>query len=510
MPTQTQIEQDLLFLKKRSMSSENDVADLAEEVDKLDLKISTTANTLRNYTDTAVNAAVAKVYRVMGNVPDLQHLPDDPQIGDVYNIGNTGYNVVWTGTEWDKLSETVDLAPYSTTEQMNSAIGSAISTEVSNRNSAISSAISTEVSNRNTAIKNAVDKEVSDRNSAIASSVSSEANARAQADTAEAQARSQADTNLQEQINGKQPLINRDTFRAVSGPAIGSVGTPDVDIDHHNGVTDLVFNYLKGEQGDKGPAPTVKFSRGTDFDETGYGDITVRSPAPFSGEDYEVTFHKMKGPQGEKGNTGQKGDKGDKGDPPSLSIVQGTDFGQTGTPSVEVDQYTFSDYKITFHQMKGAKGDKGDTGAQGPQGIQGIQGIQGPQGPQGPGWVLKHSEEVSWFNGSTYNMSTGFQNAVASGTNILCLGFTDPTNMMIYQFVPFRWDVYLCVMNTDLNRWNNNDIPYHFLHRFRFRQSDKKVILVSKHALQTSSGNTNWAADGYVRVTHLMVYGTTN
>ena len=37
---------------------------------------------------------------------------ENKKSGDVYNLLDTGANYVWTGTEWDKLSETIDLSIY--------------------------------------------------------------------------------------------------------------------------------------------------------------------------------------------------------------------------------------------------------------------------------------------------------------------------------------------------------------------------------------------------------------
>ena len=39
----------------------------------------------------------------------------DPQVGDVYQVGETEY--VWTGTKWEELGTVVDLSEYQTTAQ---------------------------------------------------------------------------------------------------------------------------------------------------------------------------------------------------------------------------------------------------------------------------------------------------------------------------------------------------------------------------------------------------------
>lgn len=71
--------------------------------------------------DTKISSAIASVYRVKGTVSNYSSLPtSNVTIGDVYNLSDTGANYVCTATSpitWDKLSETVDLSSYSTTEQ---------------------------------------------------------------------------------------------------------------------------------------------------------------------------------------------------------------------------------------------------------------------------------------------------------------------------------------------------------------------------------------------------------
>lgn len=73
------------------------------------------------YTKTEVDAKVSSVYKYKGSVENEAALPQEGQvIGDVYNIEDTGMNVAWDGTKWDKLGSTVDLSAYMTTETANS------------------------------------------------------------------------------------------------------------------------------------------------------------------------------------------------------------------------------------------------------------------------------------------------------------------------------------------------------------------------------------------------------
>ena len=65
------------------------------------------------YTKEEVDTKISSVYRYMGSVATEGDLPtENVVIGDVYDVQDTGMNVVWNGTAWDKLGSTVDLSPY--------------------------------------------------------------------------------------------------------------------------------------------------------------------------------------------------------------------------------------------------------------------------------------------------------------------------------------------------------------------------------------------------------------
>ncbi len=77
---------------------------------KFDVK----ANAADVYTKEETDAKISSVYRYCGSVDTYESLPLSAVIGDVYNVDDTGANYAWTGSVWDKLSETVDLTPYLT------------------------------------------------------------------------------------------------------------------------------------------------------------------------------------------------------------------------------------------------------------------------------------------------------------------------------------------------------------------------------------------------------------
>lgn len=67
---------------------------------------------------TTIKNSLTAVYHYKGTVESFESLPTSGlTVGDTYNIEDTGSNYSWTGTEWDKLSETVDLSAYQTKEE---------------------------------------------------------------------------------------------------------------------------------------------------------------------------------------------------------------------------------------------------------------------------------------------------------------------------------------------------------------------------------------------------------
>ena len=67
------------------------------------------------YTKTEVDAKMVAAFHYKGNVDKVGDLPvSDNEIGDVYNVSSTGANYAWDGSNWDKLSETIDLTPFLT------------------------------------------------------------------------------------------------------------------------------------------------------------------------------------------------------------------------------------------------------------------------------------------------------------------------------------------------------------------------------------------------------------
>lgn len=77
------------------------------------------ANIAKQYAE-----SIGSALKYKGSVSTYSDLPSTgQQNGDVWNVLDTGANYAWTGTEWDKLSETVDLSGYIPTSQKGTASG---------------------------------------------------------------------------------------------------------------------------------------------------------------------------------------------------------------------------------------------------------------------------------------------------------------------------------------------------------------------------------------------------
>lgn len=154
-------------------------------------KKATSATTLAGYgitdayTKTEVDAKVASVYKYKGSVASESKLPTTGMVtGDVYDIQDTGMNVAWNGTAWDKLGISVDLTPYltkesaaatyATTAAMNEALATKASTanvysktDIDGKISTINTSIGTKANSADVYTKTEIDGKVSTLNTSI-------------------------------------------------------------------------------------------------------------------------------------------------------------------------------------------------------------------------------------------------------------------------------------------------------------------------------------------------------
>ena len=129
-------------------------------------KKATSATTLSGYgiadayTKTEVDAKVASVYRYKGSVASESKLPTSGMVvGDVYDIQDTGMNVAWNGTAWDKLGISVDLTPYLTKESASATYATiaAMNEGLATKASTANVYSKTDIDNKVTTINNAID-----------------------------------------------------------------------------------------------------------------------------------------------------------------------------------------------------------------------------------------------------------------------------------------------------------------------------------------------------------------
>lgn len=64
-----------------------------------------------------VEAKLTSAMHYKGSVANEAALPADAEVGDVYNVSDTGKNVAWDGKAWDELSGIIDLSAYETQTQ---------------------------------------------------------------------------------------------------------------------------------------------------------------------------------------------------------------------------------------------------------------------------------------------------------------------------------------------------------------------------------------------------------
>lgn len=80
---------------------------------------------LSNY---VTKGEISAVYKAKGSVATYNDLPANAQVGDVYNVADTGKNYVWVenlidgASGWDDLAGIIDLSPYATTEAVNAHV----------------------------------------------------------------------------------------------------------------------------------------------------------------------------------------------------------------------------------------------------------------------------------------------------------------------------------------------------------------------------------------------------
>ena len=94
-------------------------ANLNSEIALINSSLNEKANADNVYTKAEINAKLSSAMHFMGTKQTYGDLPNNPEIGDMWNILDTGINYAWDGENWDKLSETIDLTPYALKSEVN-------------------------------------------------------------------------------------------------------------------------------------------------------------------------------------------------------------------------------------------------------------------------------------------------------------------------------------------------------------------------------------------------------
>lgn len=70
-----------------------------------------------NKPDLALKSDLSAVYRYKGSKAGFGALPETGnEVGDVWNVEDTGMNYAWTGTAWDALGQVLEIAAISNAE----------------------------------------------------------------------------------------------------------------------------------------------------------------------------------------------------------------------------------------------------------------------------------------------------------------------------------------------------------------------------------------------------------
>ena len=82
------------------------------------------------YTKAEIDGKLGGAMHYKGQKPTFEELPSTGnQQGDVWDVQADGHNYAWNGTGWDKLSGTVDLSAYATTEWVNQQLANKVTVE---------------------------------------------------------------------------------------------------------------------------------------------------------------------------------------------------------------------------------------------------------------------------------------------------------------------------------------------------------------------------------------------
>lgn len=125
-----QLKQDTQDIKDNALSEiESKKDDVTQQITEQGADILNAMNGVKDETQGLKDATQALydsfeqqfksgIFVYKGQKPTFDELPIDNKTGDVWDIADTGDNYVWNGTDWDKLSSTIDLSNYATKDDI--------------------------------------------------------------------------------------------------------------------------------------------------------------------------------------------------------------------------------------------------------------------------------------------------------------------------------------------------------------------------------------------------------
>lgn len=112
---------DVQVATSNARSSADQANQAVEKVEKVITQMSTdyVKTSVFEAYKTEINGKISAAYRFKGSVGNYESLPTiNREVGDTYNLLDTGANYAWTESGWDKLSETIELSRYATKEEI--------------------------------------------------------------------------------------------------------------------------------------------------------------------------------------------------------------------------------------------------------------------------------------------------------------------------------------------------------------------------------------------------------
>ena len=129
------VKEGTLVEAERMNHIEEGLEDLSNDMptsEDIDNKIKTAKTEINERID-EVEAKVSSVYTPKGSVntkSDLDDKKSTAEVGDVWDVKDTGMNYAWNGSNWDELGMNIDLSKYTKTEDMKKYVSQEISSNI--------------------------------------------------------------------------------------------------------------------------------------------------------------------------------------------------------------------------------------------------------------------------------------------------------------------------------------------------------------------------------------------